>query len=198
MLAQPLVERVLNAATQCVRAVAGSCVARACDTAATCGGRYLLHREGPKFVVSTMHDISLAPLLGTLGAYDRRWPPLASHVAFEVWGPPEQRGDRTKLKGASQWQVLRAWLSNSSWSCRGRLQSPGIVQRRGCDTPARMLPSLEWQRHVPLLHVPTHGDTVGCVVRAMPGVEASKDYTVDEPIRPPKVDAHALARWRNW
>jgi len=36
-----------------------------------------------------MHDITIAPVLSALGAFDNMWPPLASHIAFEVWGPPE-------------------------------------------------------------------------------------------------------------
>lgn len=30
----------------------------------------------------------VAPLLAALGAYDCRWPPYASHVAFELWSKP--------------------------------------------------------------------------------------------------------------
>lgn len=32
----------------------------------------------------------IAPLLAALGAYDCRWPPYASHIAFELWSKPPQ------------------------------------------------------------------------------------------------------------
>lgn len=35
----------------------------------------------------------VAPLLAALGAYDCRWPPYASHVAFELWSKPSSSGD---------------------------------------------------------------------------------------------------------
>lgn len=34
----------------------------------------------------------VAPLLAALGAYDCRWPPYASHVAFELWSKPSNSG----------------------------------------------------------------------------------------------------------
>lgn len=43
--------------------------------------------------LSTTHDIAIAPILSALHAFDGRWPSLASHIAFELWGPPK----RTKL-----------------------------------------------------------------------------------------------------
>ncbi|CAN0385483.1 unnamed protein product, partial [Hapterophycus canaliculatus] len=41
-----------------------------------------------KFVLFSGHDTVVAPLLAALGAYDCRWPPYASHVAFELWSKP--------------------------------------------------------------------------------------------------------------
>lgn len=41
----------------------------------------------------------VAPLLAAFGAYDCRWPPYASHVAFELWSkPPAGQGDEDPRK----------------------------------------------------------------------------------------------------
>lgn len=41
-----------------------------------------------KFALFSGHDTVIAPLLAALGAYDCKWPPYASHVAFELWSKP--------------------------------------------------------------------------------------------------------------
>ncbi|CAN0552189.1 unnamed protein product, partial [Ectocarpus sp. 8 AP-2014] len=41
-----------------------------------------------KFALFSGHDTVVAPLLAAFGAYDCRWPPYASHVAFELWSKP--------------------------------------------------------------------------------------------------------------
>lgn len=45
-----------------------------------------------KFALFSGHDTVVAPLLAALGAYDCRWPPYASHVAFELWSKPPSSG----------------------------------------------------------------------------------------------------------
>eukprot|EP00903_Cladosiphon_okamuranus_P016088 g14852.t1 len=45
-----------------------------------------------KFALFSGHDTVVAPLLAALGAYDCRWPPYASHVAFELWSKPSGSG----------------------------------------------------------------------------------------------------------
>lgn len=47
-----------------------------------------------KFAFFSGHDTVIAPLLAALGAYDCRWPPYASHVAFELWSKPSQAPNR--------------------------------------------------------------------------------------------------------
>ncbi|CAM9205199.1 unnamed protein product [Scytosiphon promiscuus] len=45
-------------------------------------------KSAMKFALFSGHDTVVAPLLAALGAYDCRWPPYASHVAFELWSKP--------------------------------------------------------------------------------------------------------------
>ncbi|CAM9307241.1 unnamed protein product, partial [Laminaria digitata] len=47
-------------------------------------------KSAMKFALFSGHDTVIAPLLAALGAYDCRWPPYASHVAFELWSKPSQ------------------------------------------------------------------------------------------------------------
>lgn len=42
----------------------------------------------------------VAPLLAALGAYDCRWPPYASHIAFELWSKPPSSGGGDGKDGA--------------------------------------------------------------------------------------------------
>lgn len=46
-----------------------------------------------KFALFSGHDTVVAPLLAALGAYDCKWPPYASHVAFELWSKPVDGGE---------------------------------------------------------------------------------------------------------
>ncbi|CAM9778387.1 unnamed protein product [Ascophyllum nodosum] len=51
--------------------------------------RRAMSRESPwKFALFSGHDTVVAPLLASLGAFDCRWPPYASYVAFELWTEP--------------------------------------------------------------------------------------------------------------
>ncbi|CBN74266.1 conserved unknown protein [Ectocarpus siliculosus] len=51
--------------------------------------RRALSGDSPtKFALFSGHDTVVAPLLAAFGAYDCRWPPYASHVAFELWSKP--------------------------------------------------------------------------------------------------------------
>lgn len=49
-----------------------------------------------KFALFSGHDTVVAPLLAALGAYNCRWPPYASHVAFELWSKPSGDVDESK------------------------------------------------------------------------------------------------------
>ncbi|KAK3105437.1 hypothetical protein FSP39_025249, partial [Pinctada imbricata] len=43
----------------------------------------------PKFVIYSGHDVTLTPLLATLGIYDGKWPPYASRLNIEMYGGME-------------------------------------------------------------------------------------------------------------
>ncbi|CAN0298033.1 unnamed protein product, partial [Ectocarpus fasciculatus] len=62
--------------------------------------RRALSGDSPtKFALFSGHDTVVAPLLAAFGAYDCRWPPYASHVAFELWSkPPAGQGDKDPRK----------------------------------------------------------------------------------------------------
>lgn len=51
-----------------------------------------------KFALFSGHDTVVAPLLAALGAYNCRWPPYASHVAFELWSKSSARKSRRSLR----------------------------------------------------------------------------------------------------
>lgn len=55
-------------------------------------------KSATKFALFSGHDTVVAPLLAALGAYDCRWPPYASHVAFELWSKPSQGKPSKKKK----------------------------------------------------------------------------------------------------
>lgn len=55
-----------------------------------------------KFALFSGHDTVVAPLLAALGAYDCRWPPYASHVAFELWSKPPGSGGGDGKDGAGR------------------------------------------------------------------------------------------------
>lgn len=40
--------------------------------------------KGPSFLLYSAHDTTVAPVLGVIGAYDGKWPPLASNIEFEL------------------------------------------------------------------------------------------------------------------
>lgn len=59
--------------------------------------------ESPwKFALFSGHDTVIAPLLASLGAYDCRWPPYASHIAFELWTKPEGSADGPKRRALQE------------------------------------------------------------------------------------------------
>ncbi|KAJ3105924.1 hypothetical protein HDU97_007270 [Phlyctochytrium planicorne] len=71
------------------------------------------------------HDLTLAALLGVLDADDRRWPPYASSLIFELWGGGKEFFIRIVYNGRPV--PLRRWPSgkklivyHTNWSCYGR------------------------------------------------------------------------------
>lgn len=46
----------------------------------------------PTFLLYVGHDTVIAPVLASLGAYDCRWPPYASHVEIELWEKTSENG----------------------------------------------------------------------------------------------------------
>ncbi|KAI8868100.1 phosphoglycerate mutase-like protein [Ramicandelaber brevisporus] len=66
--------------------------------------------RGPKFEVYSAHDDTVSYLLGTLQAYDMRWPPYASNLIFELWErdqPVESGKDSYVFRVIYNGQVLR-------------------------------------------------------------------------------------------
>lgn len=51
-----------------------------------------------KLALYSAHDTVLSPLLGALDVLDRHcyWPPYASRIVFELWGPPIAKGNSLK------------------------------------------------------------------------------------------------------
>lgn len=54
--------------------------------------------KAKKFALFSGHDTVIAPLLAALSAYDCKWPPYASHIAFELWSKPANGKQRSKKR----------------------------------------------------------------------------------------------------
>lgn len=54
----------------------------------------------------------MAPLLAALGAYDCRWPPYASHVAFELWSRPPDSSNPSHGDGRRTERLRRVALED--------------------------------------------------------------------------------------
>ena len=55
-------------------------------------------RADKRLDVYVGHDTVVAPLLSALGAFDDRWPPLASRVVFELYARVDERDQSPALR----------------------------------------------------------------------------------------------------
>lgn len=80
-----------------------------------------------KLALYSAHDTVLSPLLGALDVLDKHcyWPPYASRVVFEMWGPPARPEGRAQEKeGGSEEDSVRI-LYNGEVVSRRSLHCPG-------------------------------------------------------------------------
>lgn len=150
--------------------------------------RRVLERSGPKWVLTAMHDVSIAPVLGALGVYDNRWPPLASHIVFEVWGPPPPpSGRHESLDGEATFAcppsppthpslLLPPVLSRAS-DFRVRLLFNGadITHRLACYHRGSASEMCTWPEFVQLV-TPLQQWKAACEAGRQPGDEAHGRY----------------------
>eukprot|EP00624_Nannochloropsis_granulata_P006628 evm.model.NODE_499_length_36058_cov_18.539797.3 len=80
-----------------------------------------------KLALYSAHDTVLSPLLGALDVLDKHcyWPPYASRVIFEMWGPPARPEDQAQQKEEENEEDSVRILYNGEVVSRRSLHCPG-------------------------------------------------------------------------
>lgn len=99
-----------------------------------------------KFALSGCHDTTLAAILGSLGAFDHRWPPFTSSIAIELFSKAEHKTLREEA-GA----ILGELTHHSTEKKDGVLSV--LKGSSSSSTPAQPLPPSETAR-APLSSLP--------------------------------------------
>ncbi|KAF9883500.1 hypothetical protein FE257_003414 [Aspergillus nanangensis] len=107
-----------------------------------------------RFAMSGCHDTTLAAILGSVGAFDKRWPPFTSSIAIELFEKPGREsltGELGVIKrkfanipstkasdDQTQFETARAPLSSFPAEARQKLQNDYYVRIRYNDLPVRI------------------------------------------------------------
>ena len=88
-----------------------------------------LSAGGQRAAAATMrllsgHDTTVVPVLAALGAYDDHWPPYASFVAFELWGPRSGQGELGGELGIGGEPMVRVLFNGEPVKVRGVTWAP--------------------------------------------------------------------------